>query len=216
MRAHQAYQSEPPTIRDRTPTSETIELEDDDILEATPTSPAPGATIQGKSLRDPLPVLSVKLQDLTAARSTWEAAGTCATALVRVLLARAVIVHLYDQGLSELRIIGVQCRKANDLLGATEPLSDDLFASAVVTNGKPVQVAFEGLPPRMIPERIRRLDATSSLTAVPVMVDHECVAIIEVVDLDERFEQRALIACMFAADRLAHCFARQRAKRGGE
>jgi hypothetical protein len=190
LKAHRGYESAPPKIRDRAPT---LELSDDDILETRPTS----------SLLDPVPVLIAKMNALGAVGTSWQAAGVCAVALRRALRARAVVIHVHDTHTGELRVIAADGEKSHDLLGVCEPSADDCFASAVIANGNPVKVTFDGVLPRVVPQRLRVLGANRAFLAVPVLVDGSCVAIVEVVDPDARFDKRAVAACAYVATRLS-------------
>jgi hypothetical protein len=199
MRARQAYDEKPPTIRARAPSR--VELEDEDIIASRP-SRAP-AVPPARRGRDPLPVLSVKLEQLGWTRTTWEAAGVCASALMRTLSARAVLVHLYDASHGEIRIVGAHGAHAQDLLGAVETVADCVFASAAVTNGKPVHVALAGLSSRLVPRRHDILKATTSLDIVPVVVDGRCIAIIEALDVAAAWKHAVVRAMTFTAEHLA-------------
>jgi hypothetical protein len=195
LRARQAYDATPPTIRSRAPSA--VELDDNDIVESKPKSGSPPPP---PSLRDAVPVLSVKLEQLARARTTWEAAGVCASALLRTLSARAVLVHQHDSVRGELRIIGAHGPAAQDLLGGIESVSDCVFMSAAVTNGKSVHAELDGLSARLVAHRHALLKATS-IDVIPVVVDGRCVAVIEVVDIPPAWRPSAPRAMAFAAER---------------
>jgi hypothetical protein len=190
LRAREAYGTTPPSIRRRAPSG--VALDDDDIIESAPAT-----------LRDPVPVLAVKLEQLAQARTTWEAAGMCAAALVRTLAARAVLVHLYDPARDELRIIGAHGPGAEDLLGGVATASDCVFATAVVTNKKPMLLDLDGLSTRLLPSRHHDLKARELLALAPVVVGERCVAVIEAVDVAAPWRTAALRTLAFAAERLA-------------
>lgn len=165
----------------------TLDLADDDILEA----------------RDALEGLREAVGDPELLGGAWQAAAFCASALARTLGARAVLVHLHDRVRDELRTIAVASKKPNDLLGEVTSVDDDVVALSVVANRKPMVLRFEGKLPRMIPERLRKLGASRSLHATPVLGKDRCFALVEVVDPCGPLALRTAEATAFVAERLA-------------
>jgi hypothetical protein len=143
------------------------------------------------------------MYELEHAASSWQAASICAGALVKALGARAVVVHSHDLVRRELRTIGVHGDRVGDLLGGSDLSDDDLVASAVICNEKPVTMRFDGELPRLAPRRLEILGAPHTLVAVPAMAWGRCVGMIEVVDPDERVAARVADSASYVAERLA-------------
>lgn len=156
-----------------------------------------------ESVLDPTEVLFEGMYELENVDSSWQAASVCAAVLARALGARAVLVHSHDLVRRELRAIGVHGERTADLLGASELSDDDLVASAVICNEKPVTMRFDGELPRLAPRRLAILGAPRTLVAVPAMAWGRCVAIIEIIDADDRFAGRVADAALYVAERLA-------------
>jgi hypothetical protein len=156
-----------------------------------------------ESVLDPTEVLFEGMYELELVDSSWEAARVCAALLARALGARAVIVHSHDLAQRELRTIGVHGDRHGALLGSSDPSDDDLVASAVICNEKPVTMRFDGELPRLAPRRLEILGAPRTLVAVPAMAWGRCVAIIEVIDADDRFAGRVADSASYVAERLA-------------
>jgi hypothetical protein len=167
-----------------------------------PPAPAVPTELRG-SAPDPTDVLFDGMYELEFVETSWQAANVCASALAHALGARAVVIHSHDLASRELRAIGAHGPNANDLLGAAEPSDDDFVASAVICNGKPVVMRFDGELPRLAPQRLTTVGASRALVAVPALAWGRCVAMIEVVDPDDRFASRAADCAAYVAERLA-------------
>ncbi len=170
--------------------------------------PAPPSRIEvrrsrSESMLDPTEVLFEVMYALEHVESQWQAAAVCAEALSRALGARSVVVHAHDLVGRELRVIGTHGDKAVELLGSSGPSDDDLVGAAVICNEKPVTMRFEGELPRLAPRRLELLGAPRTLVAVPAMAWGRCIAMIEIVDADERFAARVTDAASYVAQRLA-------------
>jgi hypothetical protein len=169
-------------------------------------APAPVQTLARpklESMLDPSEALFDGMYELNYADSHWQAARLCATALGRALGARTVIVHGHDLVTRELRTIGVHGEGEFDLLGGAEGSEDDLVASAVICNEKAVTMRFDGELPRLAPKRLGMIAAPRTLVAVPVMAWGRCVALIEIIDADERLASRVAGSAAYVAERLA-------------
>ncbi len=157
-----------------------------------------------ESMLDPSEALFDGMYDLVYADSPWQAARLCASALGRALGARSVIVHAHDLVTRELRAIGVHGEGEFDVLGSTDASEDDLVASAVICNEKAVTMRFDGELPRLAPRRLGMIGgAPRTLVAVPAMAWGRCVAVIEIIDADERFAGRVADSAAYVAERLA-------------
>jgi hypothetical protein len=157
-----------------------------------------------ESMLDPSEALFDGMYDLVYADSPWQAARLCASALGRALGARSVIVHAHDLATHELRAIGVHGDGEFDVLGSTDASEDDLVASAVICNEKAVTMRFDGELPRLAPRRLGMIGgAPRTLVAVPAMAWGRCVAVIEIIDADERFADRVADSAAYVAERLA-------------
>lgn len=166
---------------------------------AVPTIAAPRAG----SLPDPTDILFDAVYELNFASSTWEAAGMCAETLARALGARTVVIHTHDLERRELKAIGASGDGDFDIIGMSGSSEDDLIASAVLCNQKSVTMKFEGELPRMAPSRLYATGAPRSVVAVPAMAWGRCLAIIEVIDADERFDGRVADSAAYVAERFA-------------
>jgi hypothetical protein len=225
-----SYAEALPVIRERVPSI--LELADDDLVETAPVEarrstppPAPPSHVQLRpapvqavgpiqptepmrkpkleSMPDPSEALFDGMYDLVYADSHWQAARLCASALGRALGARSVIVHAHDLVTHELRAIGVHGDGEFDVLGSCDLSEDDLVASAVICNQKAVTMRFDGELPRLAPRRLGMIGAPRTLVAVPAMAWGRCVAVIEIIDADERFAGRVADSAAYVAERLA-------------
>jgi hypothetical protein len=160
-----------------------------------------------QELRDPLAILATHLADLESARTAWQAAGVCASSLANALGARAVMIHLHDPGAGEIRIIGVEGPNAHELLGSVTPSGDDFILTTLLANRRPTVMRFDGELPRVAPGRLSVVGAAESLVATPVVASGECIAVVEIVDADERVGDRVKDACDVVAERLAAAIA---------
>ena len=156
-----------------------------------------------ESLLDPTEVLFEVMYALEHVESSWQAASVCAEALARALGARSVLVHAHDLVGRELRTIGAHGDHAVEILGSSGSSDDDLVASAVICNEKAVTMRFDGELPRLAPRRLELLGAPRTLVAVPAMAWGRCVAMIEVIDADDRYASRVNDAAGYVAERLA-------------
>lgn len=173
------------------------------IIEAAPLSRIAVRRSRPESMLDPTEVLFEIMYALEHVESQWQAAAVCAEALARALGARSVVVHAHDLVGRELRVIGTHGEHAVEILGSSGPSDDDLVGSAVICNEKPVTMRFDGELPRLAPRRLALLGAPRTLVAVPAMAWGRCVAMIEIVDADERFASRVADAASYVAERLA-------------
>jgi hypothetical protein len=185
------------------------------VIAAVAAEPAPESSVQVKprleSMLDPSEALFDGMYDLNYADSIWQAARLCATALGRALRARSVIVHAHDLSTRELRAIGVHGEGEFDLLGSSDGSDDDLVASAVICNEKAVTMRFDGELPRRAPRRLGMIGAPRTLVAVPAMAWGRCVAVIEIIDADERLASRVADSAAYVAERLAEFMSQQAA-----
>lgn len=175
-------------------------------VEAAPISAVQPVQVKPKleSFVDPSEALFDGMYDLNYADSAWAAARVCAAVLGRALGARTVIVHAHDLATHELRAIGVHGDGEFDVLGSSDGSDDDLVASAVICNEKPVTMRFDGGLPRLAPRRLGLIGvAPRTLVAVPAMAWGRCVAVIEIIDADERFAGRVADSAAYVAERLA-------------
>jgi len=156
-----------------------------------------------ESMLDPSEALFDGMYELNYADSHWEAARLCATALGRALGARTVIIHAHDLVTHELRAIGVHGDGEFDLLGTADGSDDDLVASAVICNEKAVKMRVDGALPRLAPKRLGMIKAPQTLVAIPVLAWGRCVALIEIIDADERLATRVADSAAYVAERLA-------------
>lgn len=167
--------------------------------------PAPGIVDAHRpsSLVDPTDVLFDTIYDMQFAETSWQAARVCAQALATALRAKAVVVHEHDLVRRELRTIAAHGSGDMDVLGSSAASDDDLVASAVLCNGKPLTMRFDGELPRLAPERLTTIGAQRSLVAVPALSWGRCIAMIEVIDADERLVARVPDATSYVAEHLA-------------
>lgn len=159
------------------------------------------------SASDPTDILFDAVYELNFASSAWEAAGMCAETLARALNARTVVIHTHDLERRELKAIGASGDGDFDIIGMSGSAEEDLIASAVLCNQKSVTMKFEGELPRMAPSRLYAVGAPRSVVAVPAMAWGRCLAIIEVIDADERFDGRVADSASYVAERLAEFLA---------
>lgn len=164
-------------------------------------SPAPLARFE--SVLDPAEVLFERMYELELVDTLWQAASVCAVALGRALGARAVLVHAHDSERRELRMIGVYGNDTTEIVGSLAGSDDDLVGSAVICNEKAVTMRFQGELSRLAPHRFKILGAPQVLVAVPVMARARCLAIIEILDAENRFADRVADSAAYVANRLA-------------
>lgn len=210
----------------------TLDLEDADIVGVEPKAtrsvppPVPSSrrTIEPKplakaapapaparaSLTDPTDRIFEDIYQLAFARGVAEAAQLCAETLAHALRARAVVVHTHDLSSHELRAIAAHGDGDFDVLGSKEASDDDLVASAVIANQRSVTLRFDGELPRIAPKRLHAVGAPRTLVAAPVLAWGRCLAIVEVIDADERLVPRAADSAAYVAQRFGE-FLRQHA-----
>ena len=169
--------------------------------------PKAGAVPKISSAPDPTDILFDAVYELNFASSAWEAAGMCAETLARALNARTVVIHAHDLERRELKAIGASGDGDFEIMGTSESAEDDLVASAVICNQKSVTMKFDGDLPRMAPSRLHSVGAPRSVVAVPAMAWGRCLAIIEVIDADERYDDRVADSAAYVAERLAEFLA---------
>jgi hypothetical protein len=161
------------------------------------------AAVMRLSMSDPTDLIFDGMYGLTFARSTGEAAEMCAETLARALGARTVVIHTHDLSNRELRAVGAHGDGDFDIIGSAEPSDDDLVASAVICNQKSVTMRFDGELPRVAPKRLHAVGAPRTVVAAPAMSWGRCLAIVEVIDADERYAARVADSASYVAEQLA-------------
>ncbi len=212
-----AYASSPPVIRERIDTlNEEGQNELRDEIEEAPIStirvkaPSPLAVVSSAVFPDPAEVLFDTTYELEFVETTLEAAQVCASALLRALGARSVMVHFYDARRRELRVMAAYGASADEVVGSVENVDDDLTGGAALCNEKTVSIELDGALPRTAARRLERVGARSLVVATPAMVSGRCVALVEAIDPDPRFSGRAAESARYVADRFAE-FVEERA-----
>ena len=170
---------------------------------ATPEPRSPVVSILRLSVADPTEAVFDGIYSLSFARSWGEAATMCAETLAKALKARSVIIHSHDLSSGELRAIAAYGDGDFDILGSSERSDDDLVASAVLVNQKPITMRFDGELPGIAPKRLHHVGAPRTVVAAPAIAWGRCLAIVEVIDADERFAARVADAATYVADHLA-------------
>lgn len=168
--------------------------------------PPPESRVQVKrepSAVEPMDVLFDGIYEMNFVDTAVEAADVCAMALAKALRARAVVIHAHDLVRRELRAIGAHGVSPSEILFTTASSDDDLVASAVICNSAPVTMRFDGELPRLAPKRLGLVGAVRTLVAVPALSWGRCVAVIEVIDADERVASRVADSAAYVAERLA-------------
>jgi hypothetical protein len=181
-----------------------------DAVAAVPSPPESAAVPRG-SVPDPTDILFDGMYEIEFAETAWQAAQLCASSLARALGARSVVIHAHDLVRRELRTIAAHGAGASELLGSAEPSDDDLVGSAVICNERSVTMRFDGDLPRLAPTRFKVMGAPRTLVAVPAIAWGRCLAVIEVVDADERFAERVSDSAAYVAERLAAFLSRRAA-----
>jgi hypothetical protein len=187
--------------------ADVIDLDDDDYADETqprtippPLPPTSGITLTAD--RDPADVLFDAIDELPLAKSVREAAEICAAALAKALSARAVIVHQHHLVRGELRAIAVHGWRAADLVGSCERANGTSPAARAVREQAQVVTRVDEAP-SIMPPRFVIVGAKSSVLATPVVSWGRCIALIEVVDADERWVHLGPAAATYVAKRLA-------------
>jgi hypothetical protein len=162
--------------------------------------PPPSESLFRLSQNDPTDAIFDGLYGLSFARSTSEAAEVCASTLGKALRARSILVHTHDLRTRELRAIAAYGEGDFDIVGLAELSDDDLVASAVICNQRATTMRFDGELPRLAPKRLHLVGAPRALVAVPALSWGRCLAIIEVIDADERFAPRVVDAALYVAE----------------
>jgi hypothetical protein len=106
--------------------------------------------------------------------------------LAKTLDARAVVIHRYDARVRELRIIGIEGPNSDGLLGSVANADDDFVAMNVLASEQTMTVRIDGELPELAPRRLRALGTSRSIVALPIMRGTACIAVIELVDVEER------------------------------
>lgn len=140
--------------------------------------------------------------DLASACSAWQVGSGAAIAIARMLDARGVVIHHHDRQRRLIRIIGVEGRNAVELLGGACVTDDDYVATAVLSSGRPLALRLRDELPWFAPPRFGELGASRSIVALPIMSGAGCVAIIEIVDADERREASIADVCDLVTEQL--------------
>lgn len=165
---------------------------------------APASHVAARlSANDPTELLFEGVYNLAFAKSAGEAAEMCAETLAKALGARAVVIHRHDLASNELRAIGAIGDGDFDIIGTATATDDDLVASAVICNQQSVTMRFDGELPRIAPKRLHHVGAPRSVVAAPAMSWGRCLAIVEVIDADERYAAKVADSAAYVADRLA-------------
>jgi hypothetical protein len=165
--------------------------------------PAPMPQELRLSITDPTDIVFDGMYGLTFARSAGEAAEMCAETLAKALGARAVVIHRHDLRSHELRAIGAHGDGDFDIIGSAETSEDDLVASAVICNQRSVTMKFDGELPSLAPKRLHHVGSPRTVVAAPAMSWGRCLAIVEVIDADERYAARVADSATYVAEQLA-------------
>lgn len=169
-----------------------------------PPAPIPNVpNVLRLSITDPTDVVFDGMYGLTFAKSAGEAAEMCAETLAKALGARAVVIHRHDLTSRELRAIGAHGDGDFDIIGSAETSEDDLVASAVICNQKSVTMKFDGELPSVAPKRLHHVGSPRTVVAAPAMSWGRCLAIVEVIDADERYAARVADSATYVAEQLA-------------
>jgi hypothetical protein len=147
------------------------------------------------------------INKIRAAKAAWEVAGGCANVIARTLDARGVIIHACDERARELRVIGVDGADAAELLGSVGHIDEDFIAMNVLASGRKMKVCVDGELPELTPKRLRALGTSRSIVAIPIMGARGCVAILEIVDVDERCESIISEVCELLGEQLVRVLA---------
>ena len=87
---------------------------------------------------------------------------------------------------------------------------DDFVAINVLTSRAMMRVRVDGELPGHAPLRLRALATSREIVAVPVMSGADCVAIIELVDTNERCKSILPLICGLLGEQLVRVLARAR------
>lgn len=155
------------------------------------------------TMSDPTDLIFDGMYGLTFAKSMSEAAELCAETLAKALGARTVVIHMHDLVTRELRAIGAHGDGDFDIIGSAEASDDDMIASAVICNQKSVTMRFDGELPMIAPKRLHAIGAPRTVVAAPAMSWGRCLAVIEVIDADERYAGRVADSATYVADHFA-------------
>jgi hypothetical protein len=120
----------------------------------------------------------------------WAVATRLAAKTRTLLRATSVLVLSHDARRGTMRVIGVDGACADEVLGAVVSTRDDFVAAAVLANARTLQIHFDGVFPQFVPKRFHTVGGRSDIVALPVMCGGACVAIVEIVDMAARVEQR--------------------------
>lgn len=177
----------------------------------TPSMPPRSAAVPA---RDPLDVVIEAIGELDLFDSAQTAAKIACDALALGLGARAVVIHVYDSRVRELRAVAASGQDTAALVGVKTKVDDDVIASTVIENATTMTLKIDpevGLP-RHAPERLRTLATKRAVVAMPALVKKRVVAIIEIFDASERATDVVEPAAEYASTQLAR-FLESRMKR---
>lgn len=146
--------------------------------------------------------LAARIRALDVAPNVWQLARGAVVAMTTTLRTRASILHHYDARTHYLRVIGADGPRTDGLLGRVFDAEDDFITSTVLSNGCAMRVRLDGELPRFVPSRIRDVAPARSIFASPLLGADGCVAILELVDVDERRAAYLPDACELVRDRL--------------
>lgn len=165
--------------------------------------PAPVPNVFRLSVTDPTDIVFDGMYGVAFAKSIGEAAEMCAETLVKALGARTVVIHRHDLASGEIRVVGAHGDGDFDIIGTAEVGQDDLVAAAVICNQKSVTMKFNGELSGVAPKRLHQIGAPRTVVAAPAMSWGRCLAIVEVIDADERYAGRVVDSASYVAEQLA-------------
>ncbi|MDB4996123.1 MAG: putative stage sporulation protein [Myxococcaceae bacterium] len=156
---------------------------------------------------DLIDLLFDAMQDLPLFETSTEAGCYCLASVLKVLPARAGLVHLYDVDTREFVVVYAQGPRAERLLLTRQPESDSLLGSAMYKH-RVVTVTYEengGTPL----ERYAVFGRIVRAVVAPVLDGGRFLGALELIDptLGADFDDRAENALMYVADRYAELLA---------
>jgi hypothetical protein len=194
-----------PTTRAPYPT---IEILDEDLVDATAGTVPSGAALalapvpvdEASRGRQPLGLLLARLHAGTAvARTSWQAASACVSALEKELSARAVLLHVGTSP-GSVRTIAARGRASQDVIGDGFDPRMDPAAAAALRLRVPVTAKFGAMLPAGVARRVHAIGARRSVYVAAHGVG-DGVALIEVYDPKEPSSARIVdaIGCALRA-----------------